>query len=448
MNGSSPHINRATAVGVDASGDVFAAGSLTNAESDSDFTVVKLAAANGVERWRRVLNGSANGSDNASVVAVDAAGDVVAGGTISDTGATGGFTVLKLRGRSGKEQWRQVIQGPARGESVNALVVDATGDVIAAGLTTLSTVGPGITAFTVVKLDKSSGAEDWRYVIADSPTGRANAVAVDAVGDVIAGGAVPKAGSRPGFAVFKLDGASGGERWRYTAVGSTAPGVADGVSKLAADAAGNVVAVGAVTNAGTQADFAVVKVNGVSGVELWHQTLNGTANAFDRAHAVAVDAAGDVFAAGFLANTATGSDFTVVKFDGLTGAERWRKVLPAPGGCCVGGAQTVDVDDAGDVVVAGWTLNPDASPNYFTIVKFDGFSGVESWRRIISTPTGCCLSGVSAVYAAGDVIGAGSIQDNDGSHYTVVKLRGRDGGDFGTNACRGEGSFCLRGRAR
>jgi hypothetical protein len=325
--------------------------------------------------------------------------------------------------------------------------VDATGDVIAAGVTT-PTVGPGISAFTVVKLDKSSGAEDWRRVITDSPSpaGRANAVVVDAVGDVIAGGVIPTAGSRGGFAVVKLDSASGGERWRYSA--AAAPGFADGVSKMAVDAAGNVVAVGRVTNTYPQADFAVIKVNGASGVELWRQTLNGTANGPDGANAVAVDAAGDVFAAGFLENTTTGSDFTVVKFDGRTGAERWRQVLPAPSGCCVGGAQTVDVDDAGDVVVAGWTLNPGASPDYFTIIKFDGFNGVERWRRIISTPSGCCLSGVSAVYAAGDVIAAGGIQDNIGSHYTVVKLRGSDGGDFGTNACRGEGSFRLRGRAR
>src|SRR6185503_469767 len=210
---------------------------------------------------------------------------------------------------------------------------------------------PGLTAFTVVKLDTFSGAEDWRQVITDSPNGSAKAVVVDPAGDVIAGGAIPRAGSRPAFAVVKLDGASGGERWRYSATGSTALGFLDGVSKVAVDAARNVVAVGAVTNTGTQADFAVIKLDGADGVELWRRTLNGTANGSDRANAVAVDAAGDVFAAGFLANTVGGADFTVVKFDGLTGAERWRQVLPAPGGCCVGGAQTVDVDDAGDVVV-------------------------------------------------------------------------------------------------
>jgi hypothetical protein len=449
LNGSSPHINSATAMVVDAAGDVVAAGALTNAKTESDFTVLKLNGANGAERWRQVLNGTANGFDRANAVAVDAAGDVVAAGMISDTGATGGFTVLKLRRHRGTERWRQVIHGPVPGfESVNAVVVDTAGDVVAAGLTTYSTGGPpNLTNFTVVKLDKSSGTEHWRQVITGPLAGAARAVVVDALGHVVAVGAITTIGFSQGFTVVKLDGASGAELWRYVVTG-TASGFSDGASSVAVDAAGDVVAAGALTNTGTQADFTVLKVNGSSGVKLWRQTLNGTANGFDRANAVALDAAGDVVAAGFLANTATGSDFTVVKFDGATGAERWRQVVPSPSGCCGGGAQTVTVDAAGDVVAAGWTTDADATPNFFTVMKFDGASGAERWRRIIPTPSGCCLSGVSAVDAAGDVVAAGSVQDNDGSHYTVVKLRGTDGGDFGTNACKGSGSFGLRGRVR
>jgi hypothetical protein len=202
-----------------------------------------------------------------------------------------------------------------------------------------------------------------------------------------------------------------------------------------------VVAAGSVSPTGTGADFTVLKVDGVSGVERWRQTLSGTANESDSAHAVAVDAAGDVIAAGSLVNTGTGSAFTVVKFDGASGAERWRQVTP-------GNGQRVAVDTAGDVVAAGVTTSPDAAINYFTVIKFDGASGAERWRRVIPTPSGCCLSGVSAVDAAGDVVAAGSIQDNDGSHYTVVKLRGTDGGDFGPNTCQGTGSHRLRGRVR
>jgi hypothetical protein len=237
------------------------------------------------------------------------------------------------------------------------------------------------------------------------------------------------------------------EHWRYVVAG-TASGFFNSASNVAVDAAGDVVTVGAVTNTSTREDFMVLKVNGTNGVELWRQTLNGTANEIDRANAVALDAAGDVVAAGFLANTTTGADFTVVKFDGATGAERWRQVVPSPSGCCVGGAQTVTVDAAGDVIAAGWTTDADAAPNFFTVIKFDGASGTERWRRIIPTPSSCCLSGVSAVDAAGDVVAAGSVQDNEGSHYTVVKLRGSDGGDFGTDACKGTGSFGLRGRVQ
>lgn len=450
LDGSSPAPNRAGALAVDPAGHVVAAGELRNAETDSDFTVLKLDGANGAERWRRMINGTANGFDRANAVAVDAAGDVVAAGMIIDAGGAGGFTVLKLGRHRGAERWRTVIHGPGQGGGfVNAVVADAAGDVLVAG-TTSSNLASGLAGFTVVKLEKSSGAESWRTVIAGQPfarNDRASAVAVDAVGDVVAAGAITTAPSR-GFAVVKLDGASGRERWRYFLTGTSASEAFDGASKVAVDAAGSVVAAGTITNTGTQADFAVTKVNGVTGVELWHQTLNGSANGPDRANAVALDAAGDVLAAGFLANTATGSDLTVVKFDGVTGSERWRQVVPAPSGCCIGGALAVTVDAAGDVVAAGWTVDPDASPNYFTILKFDGASGVEHWRRIIPTPSGCCLSGVSAVDAAGDVVAAGSIQDNSGSHYTVVKLRGSDGGDFGTNACQGAGSFRVRGRVR
>jgi hypothetical protein len=97
------------------------------------------------------------------------------------------------------------------------------------------------------------------------------------------------------------------------------------------------------------------------------------------------------------------------------------------------------------VVVGGWTI-PEASPNYFTVIKFDGPSGAERWRRIIPTPSNCCLSGVNAIDAAGDVVAAGSVQDNEGSHFTVIKLRGADGEDFGGGTCQGKGSRRVRGR--
>ncbi|TAJ82068.1 hypothetical protein EPO44_17615, partial [bacterium] len=71
---------------------------------------------------------------------------------------------------------------------------------------------------------------------------------------------------------------------------------------------------------------------GVSGLALlysdawaWQVKINGTAtNSNDGAFAATVDGAGNVVAAGFTENIGTGSDFTVIKFDGVSGAELWR----------------------------------------------------------------------------------------------------------------------------
>ena len=88
---------------MDARGDVVAAGSTINTGTFTDFTVVKLAGATGVELWRQGINGTANVSnDQAFAVTVDARGDVVAAGYTTNSGTFTDFTVVKLRGRDGR----------------------------------------------------------------------------------------------------------------------------------------------------------------------------------------------------------------------------------------------------------------------------------------------------------------------------------------------------------
>ena len=95
----------------------------------------------------------------------------------------------------------------------------------------------------------------------------------------------------------------------------------DFATTVTVDGMGNVVAVGATTNTGTGADFTVIKFDGMSGTELWRKTINGMANDFDTTFAVTVDAAGDVVAAGMIKNVWTGDDFIVVKLSGPDGSD-------------------------------------------------------------------------------------------------------------------------------
>jgi hypothetical protein len=100
---------------------------------------------------------------------------------------------------------------------------------------------------------------------------------------------------------------------------------------------------------------------------------NGTVNGNDQALVVTVDADDNVIAAGFITSNNTGRDFTVIKFDGTSGAELWRQVI---NGTANGGDQALAVkaDVAGDVVAVGFTRNSDALDD-FTVVKLSGIDG-------------------------------------------------------------------------
>ncbi|TLY18564.1 MAG: hypothetical protein E6K68_11145, partial [Nitrospirae bacterium] len=114
--------------------------------------MVKLDGATGVDLWRQVIwNGEAN------ALAIDGSGNVAAAGYTTSTNTGQDFTVVNLDGASGAELWRQVIShGSSVLEAANAVAVDEAGNVVAAGVT--ENTGPS-TDFTVAKFNVADGAE-------------------------------------------------------------------------------------------------------------------------------------------------------------------------------------------------------------------------------------------------------------------------------------------------
>jgi hypothetical protein len=426
----------ARAVGIDPAGDVVAAGVTQIVDNLSDFTVLKVDGATGAERWRQIITGTTHFFHEANAVGVDTVGAVVAVGRIQNVGTSWDFTAVKVDGGSGAEQWRQVLTGtgerPGGENTAQAVAVDRAGDVVAAGGTE-NTAGQ-IQDFTVVKVDGGDGAEQWRQVLDGTPHlfARAEAVAVDRAGDVVAAGRTQTVDSNATFhfTVAKLAGASGTVQWRQDLPSF---GLALAV---AVDGNSDVVAAGS-----TGAGFTVLKFDGATGTERWRQELPGSATA------VAVDGTGDVVAAGMLTTGPRPFDraFAVLKFEGATGTEQWRQVLPSMSRSV--GARAVTVDGVGDVVAAGVlssTSIPSSVEN-FAVVKLDGASGAERWRQVL--PDGR-VSAV-AVDASGNVVAAGDTRPTGSQlELTIVKFRGTDGGDFEASACVGTGVARLRGRVR
>jgi hypothetical protein len=426
----------ASSVVVDAAGNVVAAGS-TNDGTGSAFTVIKYNGVTGREIWRRVFSGTdPDRFDSANAVTLDGAGNVVAAG-VTNSGCVvgwdcelvfGDFTVIKLSGVDGTELWRQVIgsasnsYGSATYGSANAVAVDRAGNVVAAGASS-SSLGD----FTVVKYNGATGAELWRRVLTGSvPIGdcgdSARAVTVDGEGNVVASGFICNA---PPFesipTVIKFNGVTGQELWRKAIAG---------VSVVAIDSQGHVVAAGSIPDRATfTSAFSTIKFNGATGQELWRQVISGTANAAGSsnfASAVASDAQGNVVAAGVTTNNGTGRDFTVIKFNGATGAELRRQGINDADNANIfpwSAARALAIDFQGNVVAAGSTTN-NGTGSAFTAIKFNGVTGTELWRQVIEgTGTGNAAASANAVAvdARGNVVAAGST----GNDFTVVKFNGR-----------------------
>jgi len=418
INGSANGDDAAFAVGVDANGDVVAVGRTRNTGTGDDFTIIKFDAANGAALWRQTINGTASQEDWGRAIAVDAIGDVVAVGYTTNISAD--FTVVKFNGASGAELWRQAINGTANASDFGtAVVVDTKGDVVAAG--TVSNVGTG-GDFAVVKFDGVAGTELWRQMINGTVNGQdhASAVKVDAKGNVVAAGSTWNTPKLPitDFTVAKFDGISGTELWRKIIPGTSRG--SSGASAVAVDGVGDVLATGYTVGP----DLAVIKFEEVSGGELWRQAIKGTANGSDFATSVTVDINDDVVVGGFIENTGTGNDFTVIKFDGKTGRELWRQVINGTANDD-DRALAVSVDTFGDVVAAGYITNT-GSGNDFTVVKFDGITGRELWRHVINgTVNGHDFAYAVTVDTAGDVLAAGVTRNTDtGADFTVIKLKG------------------------
>src|SRR5262249_9015084 len=121
-------------VRVDGAGDVIAGGRISNTATNDDLVVVKLAGATGVETWRRTVDGTNHGADVVQEVALDPDGNVTVGGTVRNTGTSADCLLAKIAGATGGDLWRVVLDGTASGADAGfALAPTAAGDVVATG---------------------------------------------------------------------------------------------------------------------------------------------------------------------------------------------------------------------------------------------------------------------------------------------------------------------------
>ncbi|MBX3188594.1 MAG: SBBP repeat-containing protein [Labilithrix sp.] len=367
--------DRVEAVSVDKSGNVVVVGYTNGAlagetsAGSTDAFVRKYDAA-GTVLWTRQFGTSE--ADFAQSVSVDASGNVIVGGRTfgalpGQTSAGASDAFVRKYDAAGTVLWTRQF-GTATNTSseyVRSVTADKDGNVLVAGYVQGGTLpdqtGAGSTDAFVRKYDPDGNVE-WTRQFGTTGSDFAQAVRADGNGNVVVAGRV--IGALPGQMfeggngdafVRKYDPA-GAELWTRQ-FGTTA---LDGVNAASVDAMGNIVVAGSTeggtlpgqTSAGGTDAF--VRKYDAAGTELWTRQF-GT-DATDDAHALSIDAAGNIMVAGDTAGalpmqTSAGDVDAFVRKYSPAGAVLWTAQL---GTTAADHGAGVAVDARGNPLVCGF----------------------------------------------------------------------------------------------
>jgi (2Fe-2S) ferredoxin len=204
-------------VEVDAAGNVYVTGISQNGPqggSEDVFTVKYDPAGN--QLWTNRYNSPVNDSDEGFEVEVDAGGDVYVLGVVRDLGNPTETFIQKINGATGANIWTKTYLVPNSfdGSIPTAMALDGDGNIVIAGMTSLSDKFYNVDIFTA-KFD-SSGVNQWVKTYdgpADDDYDGDTKLLLDAAGNIYAG-ATSEGFANADLQIFKYS-PDGAEIWRY-----------------------------------------------------------------------------------------------------------------------------------------------------------------------------------------------------------------------------------------
>ncbi len=392
-------------IAVDDSGYVYVAGSSWGSGTSHDFATIKYGTS-GETLWVRRFDGAAKGDDQARGIAVSGDRVAVTGGVAGPDLYTDLFTIVYST--DGDSLWTASYDGPASGNDHGlAVAFGDSGDVYVTGYSSDTLNGWD---YTTAKYS-ASGVQQWVSRLSTEYEDYAVAIAVDQDGDCYVTG---NSGS-PYFLTWDYVtvrySTAGAERWARRYEG---PAFEDDEARaVAIDPEGNVYVTGGSRDSATGPDFTTIKYN-PAGDTVWLRRYDGPAGGTDEANDLALDASGNVYVTGLSQDTATDYDFATVKYN-TDGALQWvaRYDGPAHG---YDEARALTVDDQGGIFVTG-TSTGDGTRGDFATLKYSQ-SGTQVWVQRYDGPAGrldepvaLALDGRGGICVTGGSAGDGTITD-------------------------------------
>jgi uncharacterized delta-60 repeat protein len=369
------------AVAFDSAGNALIGGYQNlSGSTDDDYWLVKLRP-DGTIAWRAAFN-KAGGSDLITAVAVDGNDNVVVTGVVWN-GINTDIHTIKYNGATGAVIWQHTYNGTANGNDMaSGIAVDAGNDVYVSGYTQSS---GGSDDGLLLKFNGAASGASNPPVATASYNGPANGA--DRFKQLaVRGSAVAVTGESWNGTDFDIVTSrydlSLNSQWT---VGYSSSGANHDSGKyVRIDAAGSVIIAGVSAN-GLDYDDYVAKYAAADGSRLWDVLYNGGYD--EEPNALVVDSVGDVYIAGYTWTLSGRNDFFTARYNGTTGMPIWQRVYNSgTNNDDVATATGLLVDEAGDVFVTGYTV---AGGNFdYRSVKYNRANGNLLWQKGLNGPQG------------------------------------------------------------
>jgi hypothetical protein len=305
-NGPKDSLDEPTAIAVDRLGNVYVTGYCDHYynTSSGDYMTVKYDNS-GIKQWEARYDGSAHEGDRAEAIVVDDSGNVYVTGVSNELNTYADITTIKYD-TNGNEMWVVQYQG-TYSDHGKAIAIDSAGNVYVVGMTFNSGTRDD---YITIKYNNDGGQQWVQYFgILDAATDEAHAIAVDNFGAVYVTG---EGANYYGYdyATVKYD-SLGIEQWVAWYDGGIYE--TDDAQAIAIDESANVYITGYSYSSNSGNDYATIKYN-FSGVEQWVSRYNGPANSGDCAMAIALDSSDNVYVTGYSTGSGTNYDYATIKY--------------------------------------------------------------------------------------------------------------------------------------
>jgi hypothetical protein len=384
------------------SGQVFAAGSDTNAAGNRDFLVRAYEATHGTLLWKDQVD-IAGDADRALSLAAGV-GLVCAAGFGTNTAGNQDFLVRAYDPKTGTLRWEDRLDRAGFNDVAEALAV-WSGRVFAAGS---GESAAGDQDFLIRAYHAKTGVLLWEDQT--DTAGRNDVAYALAVGGglVFAAGFGTNAAGNQDFLIRAYQATDGALVWED----QTDQAGFDETAFALAVGEGQVFAAGSGQRAAGNEDFLVRAYDAKSGALLWEDQVD-PAGGFDGANALAL-ARGRLFAAGFVTNAAGHFDVLIRAYEAKTGALLWADQVDHAGFDDAALALTVR---GGQVFISGFGTTA-AGNNDFLVRAYQAKTGALIWKDLVDK-AGLGDAAVALAAGAGRVV-AGGVGTNAAGNFDVL----------------------------